>query len=69
LRRRSAGAGAGGAAVGRSLTSVVDIGGPFWNFEMRDAAAREPAAPASPSQDRLISMVDRVKLDLGDPRS
>src|SRR5437660_11391170 len=27
------------------VTSVVDIGGPFWNFGMRDAAARSPAAP------------------------
>ena len=27
------------------VTSVVDIGGPFWNFEMRDAAARSAAAP------------------------
>src|SRR6267378_3951662 len=27
------------------VTSVVDIGGPFWNFEMRDAALKSPAAP------------------------
>ncbi len=27
------------------VTSVVDIGGPFWNFGMRDAAARSAAAP------------------------
>src|SRR5438034_11748672 len=49
------------------VTSVVDIGGPFWNFEMRDAAAASPAAPRVAVAGPLISMVDRVKLDLGDP--
>src|SRR5437763_15255091 len=27
------------------VTSVVDIGGPFWNFEMPDAARKPTAAP------------------------
>src|SRR5213593_2179040 len=49
------------------VTSVVDIGGPFWNFEMRDAAAASRAAPRVAVAGPLISMVDRVKLDLGDP--
>src|SRR5258708_8081713 len=49
------------------VTSVVDIGGPFWNFEMRDAALRSPAAPRVAVAGPLISMIDRVKLDLGDP--
>jgi imidazolonepropionase-like amidohydrolase len=49
------------------VTSVVDIGGPFWNFEVRDAAAKSPAAPRVAVAGPLISMVDRVKLDLGDP--
>ncbi|HET7400318.1 MAG TPA: amidohydrolase family protein [Usitatibacter sp.] len=49
------------------VTSVVDIGGPFWNFEMRDAAARIAQAPRVAVAGPLISMVDRVKLDLGDP--
>src|SRR5947209_9856115 len=49
------------------VTGVVDIGGPFWNFEMRDAAAKSPAAPRVAVAGPLISMVDRVKLDLGDP--
>jgi len=49
------------------VTSVVDIGGPFWNFEMRDAAVKSPAAPRVAVAGPLISMVDRVKLDLGDP--
>jgi len=49
------------------VTSVVDIGGPFWNFEMRDAAARTQQAPRVAVAGPLISMVDRTKLDLGDP--
>src|SRR2546430_12302492 len=49
------------------VTSVVDIGGPFWNFEMRDAALKRPAAPRVAVAGPLLSMVDRVKLDLGDP--
>jgi imidazolonepropionase-like amidohydrolase len=49
------------------VTSVVDIGGPFWNFEMRDAAAKSAAAPRVAVAGPLLSMVDRVKLDLGDP--
>jgi imidazolonepropionase-like amidohydrolase len=49
------------------VTSVVDIGGPFWNFEMRDAAARTEQAPRVAVAGPLISMVDRTKLDLGDP--
>src|SRR5215831_14058513 len=27
------------------VTTVVDVGGPLWNFDMRDAALRTPAAP------------------------
>ena len=49
------------------VTSVVDIGGPFWNFEMRDAARRSDAAPRVAVAGPLISMVDDPKLDLGDP--
>src|SRR5438477_1724494 len=49
------------------VTSVVDIGGPFWNFEMRDAALKSGAAPRVAVAGPLVSMVDRVKLDLGDP--
>ena len=49
------------------VTSVVDVGGPFWNFEVRDAAARTAEAPRVAVAGPLISMVDRVKLDLGDP--
>ena len=49
------------------VTSVVDIGGPFWNFEMRDAALKTEAAPRVAVAGPLISMVERVKLDIGDP--
>jgi cytosine/adenosine deaminase-related metal-dependent hydrolase len=49
------------------VTSVIDIGGPFWNFDMRDIAAKTAAAPRVEVAGPLISMVDRVKLDLGDP--
>src|SRR5882672_5836221 len=49
------------------VTSVVDIGGPFWNFEMRDAALKSPAAPRVAVAGPLISMIDRARLDLGDP--
>ena len=49
------------------VTSVVDIGGPFWNFEMRDAARKSSAAPRVAVAGPLISLIDRPKLDLGDP--
>ncbi|HLX22594.1 MAG TPA: amidohydrolase family protein [Usitatibacter sp.] len=49
------------------VTSVVDIGGPFWNFDMRDAARATAAAPRVAVAGPLISMVDDPKLDLGDP--
>jgi imidazolonepropionase-like amidohydrolase len=49
------------------VTSVVDIGGPFWNFDMRDEANRTAAAPRVAVAGPLISMVGRPQLDLGDP--
>jgi imidazolonepropionase-like amidohydrolase len=49
------------------ITSVVDVGGPFWNFEVRDAAARTAMAPRVAVAGPLISTVDRPQLDLGDP--
>jgi len=49
------------------VTGVIDIGGPFWNFDMRDVADRTAVAPRVEVAGPLISMVDRVKLDLGDP--
>jgi imidazolonepropionase-like amidohydrolase len=49
------------------VTSVADVGGPFWNFEVRDAARKSPAAPRVATTGPLVSMVDRPQLDLGDP--
>jgi imidazolonepropionase-like amidohydrolase len=49
------------------VTSVVDIGGPMWNFDMRDAALKAEFAPHVAVAGPLISMVDRKALDLGDP--
>ena len=49
------------------VTGVVDIGGPYWNFEVRRRAAMLEAAPHVATAGPLISFVDRPKLDLGDP--
>ena len=49
------------------VTGVADVGGPFWNFDVRDLARKSDAAPRVAVAGPLISMVDRVKLDLGDP--
>jgi imidazolonepropionase-like amidohydrolase len=49
------------------VTSVADVGGPFWNFTVREAAAMSEIAPRVAVAGPLISMVDRTKLDLGDP--
>ncbi len=49
------------------VTSVVDVGGPFWNFTVRDAAASTVAAPRVAVAGPLISTVDDPPLDLGDP--
>ncbi len=49
------------------ITSVVDIGGPLWNFEMRKQANAEAKAPRVAAAGPLISSVSRPQLDLGDP--
>ncbi len=49
------------------VTSVADVGGPFWNFDVRDAARQSLAAPRVAVAGPLVSMVDRPQLDLGDP--
>lgn len=49
------------------VTSVADVGGPFWNFQVRDAARASRVAPRVAVTGPLISMVDRPQLDLGDP--
>lgn len=49
------------------VTSVVDVGGPMWNFDVRARAARTPAAPRVLVAGPLISMVADPELDVGDP--
>jgi imidazolonepropionase-like amidohydrolase len=49
------------------ITSVVDVGGPIWNFEVRTTAKHTQKAPRVAVAGPLISSVSREKLDLGDP--
>ncbi len=49
------------------VTSVIDIGGPLWNFDMRRIAGETKLAPRVAAAGPLISSVARPQLDLGDP--
>ncbi|PYI79112.1 MAG: hypothetical protein DMF04_01025 [Verrucomicrobia bacterium] len=49
------------------ITSVVDVGGPFWNFGVRKTAQATAKAPRVAVAGPLISSVSRKALDLGDP--
>jgi imidazolonepropionase-like amidohydrolase len=49
------------------ITSVVDVGGPMWNFEVRETASATAKAPRVAVAGPLISSVSRPQLDLGDP--
>src|ERR1700726_2380151 len=49
------------------ITSVVDVGGPFWNFDVRKRANSTAKAPRVAVAGPLISSVSRPQLDLGDP--
>jgi imidazolonepropionase-like amidohydrolase len=49
------------------ITSVVDVGGPFWNFDARRIANSIARAPRVAAAGPLISSVSRPQLDLGDP--
>ena len=53
--------------LANGVTAVADVGGPFWNFDVRDLAGATPTAPRMVVAGPLISMVDRPQLDLGDP--
>ena len=53
--------------VRSGITSVVDVGGPMWNFEVRKKANATAKAPRAAVAGPLISSVSRDKLDLGDP--
>lgn len=49
------------------VTSVADVGGAFWGFEVRDRARDNPRAPRVAMTGPLISSVADPVLDLGDP--
>lgn len=49
------------------ITSVVDVGGPLWNFEVRQRGNATAKAPRVAVAGPLISSVSDPKLDLGDP--
>ncbi len=49
------------------VTSVVDVGGGFWNFEVRERANGQLYAPRTAVAGPLVSTVSRPQLDIGDP--
>ena len=49
------------------ITSVIDVGGPMWNFEVRKMAGATAKAPRVAVAGPLISSVSRPQLNLGDP--
>ncbi len=49
------------------VTSVADVGGPLWNFEVRARANASRRAPRVVVTGPLVSTVARPALDLGDP--
>jgi imidazolonepropionase-like amidohydrolase len=53
--------------IASGVTTVVDVGGPLWNFEVRKAAQASEAAPHVAVAGPLVSMVADPKLELDDP--
>lgn len=53
--------------IASGVTAVVDVGGPFWNFDVRDRARTAPYAPRVAVAGPLVSTVARPQLDAGDP--
>lgn len=49
------------------VTSVVDVGGPMWNIDVRAQADTTARAPTVVTAGPLISSVERPRLDEGDP--
>jgi imidazolonepropionase-like amidohydrolase len=49
------------------ITTVMDVGGPLSNFQVRDSIAKTTIAPNVYVTGPLFSMVDRKKLALNDP--
>ena len=48
-------------------TAVVDVGGGYWNFEVRDKTRNMTLAPRTAVAGPLISTVSRPQMDMGDP--
>jgi imidazolonepropionase-like amidohydrolase len=46
------------------VTGVVDAGGPFWNFEVREAARKTAAAPRVVVAGPLVSTLERPQLEV-----
>lgn len=49
------------------VTSVIDMGGPRWNFEVRERASRTAVAPRVAVAGPLLASVSRPQLALDDP--
>ena len=49
------------------ITTVMDVGGPMWNFEVRAKARKLARAPRVGVAGPLISTVERKQMDIGDP--
>jgi len=49
------------------VTSVVDVGGPMWNLDVRARADTTAKAPRVTAAGPLLSSVERPELDEGDP--
>lgn len=53
--------------IASGITSVVDCGGPMWNFEVRDIASRTLKAPRVAVAGPLISTINVPTTDTRDP--
>jgi len=53
--------------LANGVTGVADVGGPFWNYDVRDRAVATAAAPRMVVAGPLISMIADPPLDLDDP--
>jgi imidazolonepropionase-like amidohydrolase len=49
------------------VTSVVDVGGGYWNFGVRERANAQLYAPRTAVAGPLVSTVSRPQMDIGDP--
>jgi len=51
----------------QGITTVMDVGGPMWNFTVRDSIAAEMLSPEVLVTGPLFSIVARPQMDEGDP--